>query len=385
MPNFSQRPTRPNLFTTVNSNKPTYEEIISSRGNMSLPAKEETQSRMPLLVTPTYGKGGETIVGRSPFEQKYKEIDEWTPFKNKDTEKKVALPVAQNEQLPQQGQPKTFSPFAGGGKPASANTAITQGTTEQPKKELSWFDKFTTPDKEGEYSTAREIGTGIANFAEHFGNSLSGAGNAGTVDRWNQIRQQYREKNPNSDISKLYQNTFGKLGIDSTGKSAWDLKQMQPSLGLLTDKSQFDAKMRMSGIGGGTGQAKIKEPNDAERKNLGYYERMKNADALLDKGGFVGNEFFQAPEFLGNRVKSSERQLAENAKRDWMIANLRKESGAAIGAEEYKSQDQTYFPQPGDSPEVIENKRKQREQVRRNTFLESGNAGRQKHMEGEKK
>lgn len=49
-----------------------------------------------------------------------------------------------------------------------------------------------------------------------------------------------------------------------------------------------------------------------------------------------------------NWTQSEAQQRYETAKRNWIAANLRKESGAVIGTDEYRQADSQYFPQPGD-------------------------------------
>jgi len=53
---------------------------------------------------------------------------------------------------------------------------------------------------------------------------------------------------------------------------------------------------------------------------------------------------------------SAQDQQAEQAQRDFINAVLRQESGAAIGASEFDNARKQYFPQPGDSKEVIAQK-----------------------------
>jgi hypothetical protein len=53
---------------------------------------------------------------------------------------------------------------------------------------------------------------------------------------------------------------------------------------------------------------------------------------------------------------SPEQQKYKQAADNWIRANLRKESGAVIGADEMAAEYATYFPQPGDTPEVIAQK-----------------------------
>jgi hypothetical protein len=62
-------------------------------------------------------------------------------------------------------------------------------------------------------------------------------------------------------------------------------------------------------------------------------------------------------------VQSPEQQQVEQAQRDFINAVLRRESGAAISMGEFSNAAQQYFPQPGDKPAVIEQKRQARERV----------------------
>jgi hypothetical protein len=56
---------------------------------------------------------------------------------------------------------------------------------------------------------------------------------------------------------------------------------------------------------------------------------------------------------------------------DWIRAKLRKESGAVISDAEMKGEYQTYFPVPGNTKEVIEQKRRARMQATRNMQMEA--------------
>ncbi|TGN09160.1 hypothetical protein EHR07_02020 [Leptospira bandrabouensis] len=56
------------------------------------------------------------------------------------------------------------------------------------------------------------------------------------------------------------------------------------------------------------------------------------------------------------RWKSDDRKSYETAQSDWIQANLRKESGSAISDEEFSKNAKTYFPQAGDSPEILKQK-----------------------------
>ena len=77
----------------------------------------------------------------------------------------------------------------------------------------------------------------------------------------------------------------------------------------------------------------------------------------LEQG--VRATFNVAPTFLGGT--NEQQQQVEQARRNFVSAVLRKESGAAIGVDEYKNEERKYFPQAGDTDKVIKQKQKARE------------------------
>jgi len=62
-----------------------------------------------------------------------------------------------------------------------------------------------------------------------------------------------------------------------------------------------------------------------------------------------------------NWLNSDRQQSYEQAKRNFVSAILRKESGAAIADSEFVNEDKKYFPQTGDSPATIEQKARARD------------------------
>jgi len=64
------------------------------------------------------------------------------------------------------------------------------------------------------------------------------------------------------------------------------------------------------------------------------------------------------PGFLGG--PSSEQQQYDQAKRNFITAVLRKESGASIGASEFLNEEKKYFPQAGEDDKVIKQKQRAR-------------------------
>lgn len=72
------------------------------------------------------------------------------------------------------------------------------------------------------------------------------------------------------------------------------------------------------------------------------------AEGVWGVGGALGA--------AGNAMLSKEGQMAEQAQRDFINAVLRQESGAVIGESEFSNAKKQYFPQPGDSKEVLAQK-----------------------------
>lgn len=68
-----------------------------------------------------------------------------------------------------------------------------------------------------------------------------------------------------------------------------------------------------------------------------------------------------ALESVGNVMLPENAQKVEQSQRDFVNAVLRQESGAVISPSEFDNAQKQYFPQPGDSKAVIEQKRKNRQ------------------------
>lgn len=104
-------------------------------------------------------------------------------------------------------------------------------------------------------------------------------------------------------------------------------------------------------------------PNQTQSNSFAFGTRMADAENNLSGIDSVLADGKQAALGSlpgGNYIVSDEYQLAQQAARDWVTANLRKESGAAIPPEEMEQEIKKYFPQPGDSASVIEQKRQSR-------------------------
>lgn len=149
------------------------------------------------------------------------------------------------------------------------------------------------------------------------------------------------------------------------------------------------AKMEESYVQRIDKQAEGKKPTVDEQKASGFAQRMefseekikelenKYAQDMLTKGSkanvpypTVGMSIAGSLPFVGDfarsKVASDEQALYRQAQENWVRANLRKESGAVIGADEMDKEIQTYFPTAAElsNPKIIA----QKSQARRVTM-----------------
>jgi hypothetical protein len=111
----------------------------------------------------------------------------------------------------------------------------------------------------------------------------------------------------------------------------------------------------------------------ADRAATAHEQITKYENLNQQPGATVGAAIEQTlPAGAANVLVSGERALNMNAKRAFVNALLRRESGMAISAGEYASYDKEYFPQYGDTQEQIDFKRKHRAEVIAGLARESG-------------
>lgn len=81
----------------------------------------------------------------------------------------------------------------------------------------------------------------------------------------------------------------------------------------------------------------------------------------------------KSPGFL-NFLKSKDFQSLDQAQRNFVNAVLRRESGAVISPSEFENARLQYFPQPGDKPSTLKQKKANRDLVQKRFIQSSGNA-----------
>jgi len=132
-----------------------------------------------------------------------------------------------------------------------------------------------------------------------------------------------------------------------------------------------------------------KPPTEEQSKARTFFKRMEGStkvfnqpavdakgNPILDANGNpltieqvagkpeIGAEIAGAIPLIGGvaqrGAESTNRQLYRQAQENWVTANLRKESGAVIGEQEFDREIKKYFPQIGEGPEVIAQKAESR-------------------------
>ena len=117
---------------------------------------------------------------------------------------------------------------------------------------------------------------------------------------------------------------------------------------------------------------------EGQAKGVGFALRAKEADKILSTIGADGEvqpglikRALESTPFIGeglgtmsNWTQSAAQQQVEQAQRNFVNAVLRQESGAVINEDEFNNAKKQYFPQPGDSAEVI----KQKAEARKTTI-----------------
>jgi hypothetical protein len=124
--------------------------------------------------------------------------------------------------------------------------------------------------------------------------------------------------------------------------------------------------------------------NEGQGKAATYADRMAASHNIITgleginefdnpQGGYLGGQLEKiVPSAIFNTMAGADRQKFMQAKRDFVNATLRRESGAVINPDEFRNADQQYFPQPGDTPQVIEQKRQNRITTMQGIMREAG-------------
>lgn len=135
---------------------------------------------------------------------------------------------------------------------------------------------------------------------------------------------------------------------------------------------------RSDAVGKTPASGTSKPATGLEKRALNFFNRAQQADTDLEdletqvqSLGLGGQTYMEwAPNFMQTELG----QQYTQAQRAFTEARLRKDSGAAIPETEFVNDRRTYFAQPGDSKDTLEQKRRARAAVLASLGFESGQA-----------
>jgi hypothetical protein len=166
-------------------------------------------------------------------------------------------------------------------------------------------------------------------------------------------------------LGKQYQKAYESGSIDDEKATTrlGELARMEGSA-FARQESAADRKLSRE-LAQGEREQKRLEGTEGQKLAAGFADRMVASEAIIEQlpSQALPTEFTSfaggVPVFGGylqRKAMTPEQQKYKQAADNWIRANLRKESGAVIGADEMAAEYETYFPQPGDSPDVIRQK-----------------------------
>lgn len=122
----------------------------------------------------------------------------------------------------------------------------------------------------------------------------------------------------------------------------------------------------------------LKPATDAQNSAAGYALRLDQSGKILNdlESAIVGYNpaGFEAQLKLPSWAQSANIQSYDQAARNFINAQLRRESGAAISVGEFENAYQQYLPRPNDSPQVLAQKKQNREAALRGLIQSAGPA-----------
>lgn len=136
-------------------------------------------------------------------------------------------------------------------------------------------------------------------------------------------------------------------------------------------EAQFNAQMQAA-AGNFKMQQEIKKTyleskmkfNEDQAKSAGFTDRMNEAEPVIEEKQAAGTSYLQnlasKVPVVGNALVSDDYQQLDQAQRNFINAQLRRESGAAISPSEFENARKQYFPQPGDYEATLQQKSQNR-------------------------
>ena len=173
--------------------------------------------------------------------------------------------------------------------------------------------------------------------------------------------------------SIVARNAREEIGLDREAQRAdiaqgWaglDIRKQELEL----SKQRLNAELNATGNTYGTMDGK---PQTAAQALVNSYaNRLIESETVFDAVADQFADKFAFGGVLPSLLQSGERQQYEQAKRNFVNAVLRRESGAVIADSEFKNAELQYFPQAGDKPETVIQKEQNRNTVINNFYREA--------------
>lgn len=209
---------------------------------------------------------------------------------------------------------------------------------------------------------------------------------ADTPEKWGKAIEGLKARG--IDVSKYQDFGARDLALAETGKVTeflkleLDRRKVDVSEGGKPPSGyRFGAQGNLEAIPGGPADKQSEAKfSEGAAKAANFSNMMVKAEEELkpftgNPLGFLGSvRESVVPEGAANPMRSSEYQKYRQAAMQWVRAKLRKESGATISDSEFEGDFRTYFPQYGDGPDVIAQKKAAREDAARGVVAESRGA-----------
>lgn len=132
-------------------------------------------------------------------------------------------------------------------------------------------------------------------------------------------------------------------------------------------------------IPGGPADTAVKPMTDEQAKAAGFAQRLMMADSQIGQSAIsdalqsgYNTTVAEVPFGIGNALVTGDYQQGDQASREFLNAQLRRESGAVIGPTEFTSGSLQYFPQYGDKKLVLAQKAASRKLAIANMFQSAG-------------
>lgn len=307
---------------------------------------------------------------------------------------------------------------------------------QMPQKPMSDVEKFNQDFSDDAYKQAqasaeeKQSGLGWAQFAGGLGDALAGRDSSKTAANFEGIRngikddtvgafekrkasalQDYktkrdmsenatsdatklRESDVNSEESKISRALAARMGMDAKSVSsltAAKFKTLSPVLEKMYEIEQkkitrSEDRQEKSEVRAERNLARSQKEKDlsaTQAKQLGTYnmgslaeeQYKKSIENKNDYDPTVSGQFIDNSRWAPNFLKNDKAIASQSSKDNWIESFLRDASGAAIAPSERGAYESIFFPQEGDTPQVVANKESLRKQKMDNALIGTGRTG----------